>query len=458
MKKTLLLFAVIPLFTALAMPLKWTCNFPEASAEVFKIYQGESVTFEPSFRVNGKIVDLDIEGVYIQTNGMADSWWKLDGNTFTPTNDVGAAAYRFFIQAADGGAGKNYRANGTLRMLPSPGFVPNALPLPIHTLDFSQVEVKNAPWPDGTKVEEAIKASKDAQETIGRIEEIILGDDCQLVSTNYNSATKLPSLFLRFKIKDEATGEMVWYKVWDELTRWDYLFDNYLPTNYMSKSEVKEELDQKADRAWGYYDSTTGNYAPEGFTWISSPSIAIAGGLSYQRHLTTGGAVWVLESSGTTTVTGGGTNGYFRISDDKGNAIFEITKGTERVVGATAGAVQVQGAPGGLSRLFITYNVESASHPTLEITRDLANPDWKTESDTECIAAVNWTGSSGAWVAEVVSKSREEKLFVRGSYKAGARDIIKNSAPVSFTEIVIEDVAYKAKVETMNGKKVLVLE
>ena len=127
MKKTLLLFAVIPLFTALAMPLKWTCNFPEASAEVFKIYQGETVTFEPTFHVNGKTVNLDIEGVYYQTNGMAELWWKLDGNTFTPTNDVGAAAYRFFIKAADGGAGKNYRANGTLRMLPSPGFVPNSL-------------------------------------------------------------------------------------------------------------------------------------------------------------------------------------------------------------------------------------------------------------------------------------------------------------------------------------------
>ena len=457
MKNTLLLSALIALSTAFAMPLKWTCNFPDPQAEVFSVYQGETVTFEPTFRVNGKTVDLDIEGVYIQTNGMDKSWWHLPNNTFAPTNDVGALSYRFFIQAA-GEGGKNYRANGTLRMLPSPGFEPNTLALPIHTLDFSQVEVKNAPWPDGTKVEEAIKASKDAQETIGRIEEIVLGDDCQLVSTNYDSKVHMPHLYLRFKIKDEATGSNTWQIVWNEMTRWDWLLNEHLPTNYFTKAEVMTELEQKADRAWGYYDSTTGNYAPEGFTWISSPSIAIAGGLSYQRHLTTGGAVWVLESSGTTTVTGGGTNGYFRISDDKGNAIFEITKGTERVVGATAGAVQVQGAPSGLSRLIIPYNVESASHPTLEITRDLANPDWKPESDTGCLAAVHWTGSSGAWVAEVVSKSREEKLFVRGSYKAGARDIIKNSAPVSFTEIVIEDVAYKAKVETMNGKKVLVLE
>lgn len=431
------------------MPLKWVCNFPDTKAEVFRVYQGETVTFEPTFRVNGKTVDLDIEGVYIQTNGMAESWWKLDGNTFTPTNDVGAASYRFFIQAA-GEGGKNYRANGTLRMLPSPGFVPNALPLPIHTLDFSQVEVKNAPWPDGTKVDEAL-------EVISDMATLIYGDDCQLVSTNYNSATKIPSLFLRFKIKNEETGEMEWYKVWDELTRWNYLFDTYLPTNYMSKSEVREELDQKADRAWGHYDSSTGNYAPEGFTWVSSPSIAIAGGLAYQRIVTTEGSVWVLESNGMTTFTGGETNGYFRISDDKGNAIFEITKGTEKVVGATAGAVRQERIME-VTHLFITYNVQSTEPPKLEICRDLKAKDWKLQDDEGCAANVTWTGSSGAWIAEVWGKQPETRLFIQGTYKQGARDVIKNAAPVAFTEIVVGGVTYKCKVETISGKKVLVLE
>lgn len=133
MKSLLSLLAFLVALTALAMPLKWDCNFPEAAAKTFSVYQGETVTFEPTFRVNGKTVDLDIEGIYYQTNGMADSWWKLDDNTFTPTNDVGAAAYRFFVLAA-GAGGKNYRANGTLRMLPSPGFVPNAIKVPIKTL------------------------------------------------------------------------------------------------------------------------------------------------------------------------------------------------------------------------------------------------------------------------------------------------------------------------------------
>jgi hypothetical protein len=139
MKKLLsiaLLSSLFPLpFFLSAMPLQWDCNFPEAKAQTFSVYQGETITFEPTFRINGKIANLDIEGIYYQTNGMADSWWKLDDNTFTPKDDVGAAAYRFFIQAAAGEGGKNYRANGTLRMLPSPGFVPNAIKVPIKKLE-----------------------------------------------------------------------------------------------------------------------------------------------------------------------------------------------------------------------------------------------------------------------------------------------------------------------------------
>lgn len=308
------------------------------------------------------------------------------------------------------------------------------------------------------KKDALIKADvEEALDLAGDVATLVYGDDCQLVSTNYNSATKLPNLFLRFKIKDEATGEMVWYKVWDEITRWNHLFDEYLPTNYFTKTQIQAELDQKADRAWGHYSSHTGAYAPDGFTWIDSPKIAIAGGMAYQRVITSEGAIFVLTSNGLTTYTGGETNGYFRISDDKGNAIFEITKGTEKVVGATAGSVRTENQ-GDITHLFITYNVQSTAPPKLEICRDLKAKDWKLQDEEGCAANVTWTGSSGAWIAEVWGKQPEARLFVQGTYKQGAKDIIKNSAPVSFTEIVIGGVTYKCKVETISGKKVLVLE
>lgn len=307
---------------------------------------------------------------------------------------------------------------------------------------------------------EANAKASDAYSLAGDVATLIYGDDCQLVSTNYDSRTKMPSLFLRFKIKNEATEEMEWYRVWDEMTRWDWLFDTYIPSNFYTKAEIDVKLDEKADRAWGHYDSHTGEYAPDGFTWISSPSIAIAGGLAYQRILTTESAVWVLESNGMTTLTGGETNGFFRISDDKGNALFEITKGTERVVGATAGRVTANSLADGRTHMLIKY--DTSTKPTIEICRDLKVKDWKVEDSEDFPATVEWAdmgvvGGSG-WSADITTKAKEPRLFVRASYKVTSKDIIKNSAPVSFTEIVIDGVTYKVKAETMNNKKVLVLE
>ena len=298
---------------------------------------------------------------------------------------------------------------------------------------------------------------------IADLSALVIGDDCQLVSTNYDSKVHMPSLFMRFKIKNEETGSNDWQVVWREMTRWDWLLDTYLPTNYLTKSEVEKELDNKADRAWGFYDSHTGEYAPEGYTWISSPKVAVAGGMAYQRVVTSEGAIFVLCSNGLNTELGNdpaSTNGFFRITDDKGNAVFEITKGTETIVGATASSLTTESV-NGITHLRIAYDVESSEHPKLEICRVLTaseQPEWKEEGASDCPANVTWSGQSGAWVAEVWGKQAEPSLFVKGTYKKGAKDVITNHAPVAFTKIVIGGVEYTAKVETMNGKKVLVLE
>ena len=160
--KKLFAIALLASFTTLAAPLQWTCDWPEAKSQTFSLYQGETATFEPTFRVNGRTVtNATIEAVWYQTNGMDNAWWKLDGATFAPSNDVGAAAYRFFVEASVPGSPfpvpqTIYRANGALRMLPSPGFTPNAIEPPIVALDFSTIEVANAPYYDKAETEAKI--------------------------------------------------------------------------------------------------------------------------------------------------------------------------------------------------------------------------------------------------------------------------------------------------------------
>lgn len=298
------------------------------------------------------------------------------------------------------------------------------------------------------------------ENSIKTIESLVIGDDCQLVSTNYDSKVHMPSLYMKFKIKDEATGSNVWQVVWREMTRWDWLLYTYLPTNFYTKAELDLELNNKADRAWGYYDSHTGSYAPDGYTWISSPKIAIAGGMVYQRVVNSGNGIFILCSNGLVTEfgnTASSTNGFFRIEDDKGNAIFEITKGTATIAPATAADISTMNI-NGVMHMYIPYKVEATEHPKIYACTDLSVKDWKAEGEDGFLFNVNWTGTSGDYLAEVWPKHPTDKAFVKAEYNKGQKDIIKHNVPMALTTIVIKGVEYPVNVDAINGKKVLVLE
>ncbi len=236
------------------------------------------------------------------------------------------------------------------------------------------------------------------------------GDEVRVTVTNYDSQVHLPSLYIEQKLENTNAYRVVW----DERTRWK--------TNELQMAEIRSAIDEKADRAWGFYDSHTGEYAPDGYAWLSSPRIAIAGGLAYQRTLTTSGAIWVLASNGMVAQTGGDTeNGFFRIKDDEGNTTFEIVRGNKRTVGATAAGIRV--TQSGVSNVVtVPYNVVSEEHPTVYSTTDLSSGEW-----TEL--AATWLGQSGAWTAQVSSASAT--LFIKGEYETGGETYIRNAAPIS---------------------------
>ena len=255
------------------------------------------------------------------------------------------------------------------------------------------------------------------------------GDDAKVVITNYDSSVNMPSMSFQQRVEED--GSNIWRIVWNELTRWNWLTGTYLPAHFYGKTQIDGLLDGKADRAWGFYDSHTGNYAPDGYTWVSSPKIAIAAGLAYQRTVTSGGAIWVLESNGLVTESGGNlTNGFFRVSDDEGNSILEIVKGNKRTVGANAEQPAVTHVMG-VVHMYIRYSVVSESHPTLKICTALELGDWQDETSADCVANVSWTGTSGAYVAEVWGKTALSRMFVKAEYEIGGETYIKNSAPIS---------------------------
>ena len=118
-----------------SVPLRWTVETSRAQVAQFEAYRGETLDLEATMKSYGSPLATPVQpSLYWQTNGMGAAWWTApataSGNvlraTWSPTNDCGGTVYNCFI----GGPDATYRAAFRLRMLPSPGFTPNHIPLP----------------------------------------------------------------------------------------------------------------------------------------------------------------------------------------------------------------------------------------------------------------------------------------------------------------------------------------
>ena len=543
MKHTLPILALFTLHSSLftlsaALPLSWTVETSRAQVAQFESYRGETLDLEATMQSYGKPFSEVLQpSLYWQTNGMGAAWWTApataSGNvlraTWSPTNDCGGTVYNCFI----GGTGATYRAAFRLRMLPSPGFTPNHIPLPtvkaesdpvfsawLATNEFSSAALDTntvlglitsatnelegvgtgrqiirgsnqyGPWDitvfnaqtaqtaqgdsDGRSIIDTYAEKSEVNDLHDRYNEISGtvsawqtywdGDDVRVTVTNYYGNLDIPSLYLEQKMQVDETHDSPWFKVvWDERTRWN----RFMPTFSALTNDVAQN---KADRAWGVYDSSTGEYSPDGLLQLSQEQIMIAPGMSYQKTVTAGGnAYWVLRANDPTTVSGVTSNGFFRIEDFDGNALFEIVKGDKRVVGASIASINIEDYG-----LTLTFNVESDNPPEVYFANSLSDGEWnRIERSGESAWAVQhweveWSGASGAWVASITwnggsigmpsPPNPPQQGFFRATYETGGNTYIRNNVATSIDKVVVGGIEYTVTVETVNGKKLLVLQ
>ena len=143
---------------ALAVPRYWEADVAAPSAWHTAAYRGESVQLTARL-VRGREPFAVPEGaaarILVSTNDFRDGCWEWPAAvstsgvvraTWTPDMDPGAPAVRIFLAVSESGTNVNYGANCAMRLLGSPGAVPNVLPLPAATIDFAAVRALNAPW------------------------------------------------------------------------------------------------------------------------------------------------------------------------------------------------------------------------------------------------------------------------------------------------------------------------
>lgn len=434
MKHVNCIFAALALCsTALAgVPIRWAVETSRAAPAAFEQYQGTSLDLEAALTAYGR--PLAIEGdarLYWQTNGMGAAYWSapasVSGNVmraaWTPSMDVGARDYVCFI----GIPGSIYSAAFRLRLRPSPGADPNALPLPVPRIDFATVEADNAPWATLADIDGLATTNDTAaiSRSVNALWQYTFGDRVWIAVTNYMRTAEgvAPSLQL-WEVRDGATncvyssGEEIAHIVSNEVGRIALVFSNLL-------EGVRAQIPATA---WSAYQSGSGapNPASNEVTVVSTPSVMLTGGAEWQQYVdVSSNSLWVLSSRGV-TVAGSDTNGYFRIFDAEGNAAFEVVKEKAKTVPAIPqGNMRPPGDAGTMSVTFI-----AKTQPILWLSPTLSPPAF-VEASEDPNASVSWTDNkNGTWTAAIDFVNVYDMYFAYATYVEPGTTVVKNNAPM----------------------------
>ena len=186
--------ALSPLQLHASVPLAWEVRPSNPAPAAFDRHHGETINLTATFNGFGELPcapGADIR-LWYQTNGMGSAWWSVPATiqsnvlsaTWSPALDPGADRVSLFF-----GAPSNVYASAVLRLRHSPGYTPSVLTLPVQWLDFSAVEIANAPYYTKAETE-----SKIAESTISAVKSD--GMDWQSVLSKTSSIT--PSGYLPY--------------------------------------------------------------------------------------------------------------------------------------------------------------------------------------------------------------------------------------------------------------------
>lgn len=317
-----------------------------------------------------------------------------------------------------------------------------------------------------TTAESAIRTANQASEDVSELKTWALGND---VAVKVEHATEPNATFsvlyhgeTQYSSDSEAAATVA---------RANEYTDNHLAT---LAGVVDEKLEEKADRAWGKY--TSGGAPANGDTLIvEKKSLAITGGGNF-TYIDAGeggyyvatvslGNKWTIESLADAQNPDNPTTLTWKDSD--GNAIQTITSTSSREVYCVAGVDMM--APsvdhsGSDDVVTLPFPVVSSEAPKVFYVPNL---DDYGDDDFAEATPDNWpdyiksvpppTGASGNWRVSIVMNGKPRAGFFKGKFIKDGTVYTRFDKPIGIAHVVVEGISYSVKVETVNGKKLLVL-
>lgn len=511
---------------------------PAASNEAY--YHGETIEFRA---VRGRTVVTNIEYgcIYYQTNGMDSVWWHTDGLVFHPTNDVGAANYRFFLEGRDD-LGRDWHANGLLRLLPSPGFTPNTIELPVARLDFANIEVANDPWTEAiesNRVEiatvrvgvasnsAAIETNSDAIAEIAGTTSALTDSMSTLSSNVYTKAetdaaiaaatpaetdpvweaeksgyaTVAGLAALEAEARPAINGYSRLYSFVSGATNANFVVTNYQLTAEADAARVHfdpsdpdldistipaslriedassgtnrvvvdtrdfvvwywaqkiggaiaEAVSTAVDtcRAWCSFTATgLENPIPDTLV-IDVPNIWLMAGKTFEKHVASSNACWVIRSNGVTmpiSDNAQSAGGFLELTDAFGTPYIRFNKTESYFVDPAADGIEYDKATGAW---LVTYSTASkpkgGANAVIEgSTTYPGKAILKAEDDADCPATITWTGSANNWVMHAVPKPIDgavpKSMFFGAVVEVQGQDYIEYLRPMSIPHLLVDGV------------------
>ena len=270
----------------------------------------------------------------------------------------------------------------------------------------------------------------------------------RVVVTNYDSAVHPPVASFEYRMTTNEAFRTVWNET-NGLNRAIATATN------LAHQAAKKLVDDPANRAWGKYDSETGEASPEGVIQATAPGGLIVGGGQRWSQISAESGWWIITSTDP-TLCRTGTNGVFSIIGSDGQEAIRIVKGNKVTVPAPADSISV--ASGVCT---VTYAVEAEQHPTAQFASKLggeAGTVWYNEGDADCPVTMTWSGTSGNYVLTFDTAGLSAG-FVQATYEQGQESYTSfGGSGLELTKIRIGGKVYTVGTATIDGKTVLTLQ
>ena len=296
----------------------------------------------------------------------------------------------------------------------------------IDTSEFaSHLDATNAAKSVATPISNLVETVRAESALVYRLYQ---GSNVVAEVTNYNSQVHAPEL--RIMQLNESNEYIT---VWAETNG---LARTLARAKEYADGATGAVVNAVAPRAWSKVTAGLGFDAPSNTTWLSTGRTVIAGGLEYEKHMTSGGAIWLLESNGMTADFHAQTNNtaFIDLSNADGTPIFRVEKTDSFLVGVHVDSVTVDG-----NALVCGVGVVAADHPLVRVKASLESGEWAKEEDgiPASLATVTWSGTTGNWTCRIQNNTGGSTLFAQMEYFQEGGTKIVNSAALDVSEGIL---------------------